>query len=149
MARYGKCDFSDLKKLQKRVQKMVDEQSSFIRELAQELAKILDNKITKRTPVLTGALRRGWKIEVRLKGNTYEIVIINPLEYASYVEEGHRTPERKDGTRGWVKGKFMMTISVDEVQNLAPRLLEKTIEKKLGECFNDKLVENIKFTQRK
>jgi hypothetical protein len=64
-------------------------------------------------------------------GNDYVIEIINPVEYASYVEFGHRTRNHK----GWVEGKFMLTISEDEIRNSAPRILEKKLEKHLKECF--------------
>ena len=56
--------------------------------------------LKKRTPVgqypsgsgkVGGTLRRGWTIgEVKHEGNDCIIEVINPLEYASYVEYGHR-----------------------------------------------------------
>jgi hypothetical protein len=64
-------------------------------------------------------------------GNDFVIEIINPVEYASYVEFGHRTRNHK----GWVEGKFMLTISEDEIRKSAPRILEKKLEKYLKECF--------------
>ena len=89
-----------------------------------------------------GTLRRGWtggkrastkgyveSLKVNHFGDTYVIEIINPVEYASYVEFGHRTANHK----GWVEGRFMLTISEQEIQRDAPRILEKKIEKKLRE----------------
>lgn len=91
-----------------------------------------------------GTLRRGWtagksgsasayanSLQVTRQGNDYVIEIINPVEYASYVEFGHRTRDHK----GWVEGHFMLTISEDEVRKAAPRVLEKKLEKYLRECF--------------
>nr|DAS41848.1 MAG TPA: type I neck protein [Caudoviricetes sp.] len=100
-----------------------------------------------------GTLRRGWtssthadaangtgkgdakayaeSLTVNHFGGMVVIEIINPVEYASYVEYGHRTRNHK----GWVIGKFMMTISVKEIQNIAPNLLESKIKKFLGECM--------------
>lgn len=91
-----------------------------------------------------GKLRRGWTAEkqqdvtayarslkVNKIGDKYVITIVNPVEYAPYVEFGHRT---RGGT-GWVEGKFMMTKSEIEVQADAPRILEAKLRKKLGECF--------------
>ncbi|BFH65071.1 hypothetical protein PAJ34TS1_56630 [Paenibacillus azoreducens] len=40
-----------------------------------------------------------------------EIEVFNPVYYSSYVEHGHYTP----GDQGWVEDKFMMTISVQEL----------------------------------
>lgn len=59
------------------------------------------------------------------------IEIVNPVEYASYVEYGHRTANHK----GWVQGRFMLTISEQEIQNIAPKVLESKIKKFLGECL--------------
>ena len=64
-------------------------------------------------------------------GDTYVIEIVNPVEYASYVEYGHRTPSH----RGWVPGQFMMTISEQEIQDMAPRILENKLKKFLGGAF--------------
>ena len=64
-------------------------------------------------------------------GDTYVIEIVNPVEYASYVEYGHRTANHK----GWVKGRFMMTISEQELQGMAPGILEKKIEKYFGDIM--------------
>lgn len=99
-----------------------------------------------------GNLRRGWTaqkgsgsegmktksaaqfvdtLKVHHYGDTYVIEIINPVEYASYVEYGHRTANHK----GWVPGHFMMTISEQEIQQIAPKLLEKRIGQFLGGVF--------------
>lgn len=61
----------------------------------------------------------------------YVIEIINPVEYASYVEFGHRTANHK----GWVNGRFMLTISEQEIQQAAPAIIEKKLMKQMGELF--------------
>ena len=91
-----------------------------------------------------GTLRRGWtggnksnatayvqSLRVNHFGDSYVIEIINPVEYASYVEYGHRTR----GGDGWVEGHFMLTVSEQEVQTDAPKILENKLKKKLGEVF--------------
>lgn len=83
-----------------------------------------------------GTLRHGWTIgEVSKSGDLYTVDIINPTEYASYVEFGHRqTPGRyvpalgKRLKKGWVKGQFMMTLSENEIRAMAPALLEKKVK---------------------
>lgn len=100
-----------------------------------------------------GTLRRGWtggakvdgaayaqSLPIKRVGNDYVIDIINHTEYASYVEYGHRqTPGRyvpalgKSLKAGWVQGRFMLTISVDELQSAAPKILEKKLAKWLGD----------------
>ena len=61
----------------------------------------------------------------------YIIQIINPVEYASYVEFGHRT---KSG--GWVNGKYMLTISEERLKQISPVVLQRMINKKLHEVLN-------------
>lgn len=81
-----------------------------------------------------GTLRRGWtadNMSVTRSGNKYIVIVSNPVKYAPYVEYGHRTRNHK----GWVEGKFMMTISCDKVQKMAPRILEELLEKKFREAF--------------
>ena len=92
-----------------------------------------------------GTLRRGWtagkqanakayadSMTVKKVGTDYVIEIINPVEYASYVEFGHRTRNHK----GWVEGHFMLTISEEEIRKSAPRILENKLKKYLKECFS-------------
>jgi len=163
MARWGNCDFRQLKDLQKRMQQMErGDFEAFCESAAKELAARLLAKVIKRTPVgkypesvgkSGGTLRRGWtarteeearsggtsnakayadSLSISKAGNMYQIEIINPVSYASYREFGHRTKNHK----GWVEGTFMLTISENELNSEAPKILEKKLMKYLGECFN-------------
>lgn len=146
-------DFSELNKFRQNIKKSLsDEQVNlFMEECAKELAARLLAKVIKRTPVgkypksvgkKGGTLRRGWttgqnaksyadSLNVNHYGGVYVIEIVNPVEYASYVEFGHRTRNHS----GWVEGKFMLIISEQEIQASAPAILESKLKKKLGECF--------------
>lgn len=95
-------------------------------------------KYVKFTPkssgMMGGTLRRGWTnqtFSVAKVGSNYVVTITNPTEYASYVEYGHRTANHK----GWVKGKFMMTISERELQEQAPKMIEARIAEYLKGVF--------------
>lgn len=93
-----------------------------------------------------GSLRRGWtggndtdpysfilaNTEAVKKGRIYTIIISNNVFYAPYVEYGHRTVNG-----GFVDGQFMMTISLDEIQDELPALLEEKLNDFLGEYFNE------------
>lgn len=136
----GNVDYQQLIRIQKNMQKLVDtDMDKFCRDMAKELASRMLSRVIKRTPVgvyedgtVGGTLRRGWTVgEIKKVGLTYEIEVINPVEYASYVEYGHRTVNH----RGWVPGRFMMTISANEVEMLAPNLLEKRLIKLLKGAF--------------
>lgn len=104
-----------------------------------------------------GTLRRGWtakseeeaktsganpsigafvdSIKVSKKGENFEIIVMNPVHYASYVEFGHFQQKGRYvpalGKRlknSWVKGRFMLTISEDEIRKITPALLEKKLK---------------------
>lgn len=162
MAKWGNVDFQQFKKFAKKLEKLQKADfDKFCEQAAKEIAARMLAKVIKRTPVgvypeegkMGGTLRRGWTAKtaaeaegggnanakayaesliVRKVGNMYEVELINPVNYASYVEYGHRTANHK----GWVKGRFMMTISADEVERQAPKVIEKKLMKFLGEVFD-------------
>lgn len=154
MGKYGSCNFDGLKDLKRKLEILEKQKAEeFMEACAKELAARLLAKVIKRTPVgqypsgsgkVGGTLRRGWtagknqnaisyaqSLQIQHVGDVYKIVITNPVDYASYVEFGHRTRNHK----GWIEGKFMLTISEQEIQTIAPRVLENKIKKLLGECF--------------
>ena len=155
MAKGGTVNFDDLKNFRNVIEKNLTgkEVEVFIESCAKELAARLLAKVIKRTPVgqyekgsgkKGGTLRRGWtgeknqsvntyanSLKVHHFGGVYVIEIINPVEYAPYVEFGHRTRDHE----GWVEGRFMLTISEQEIERDAPRVLQNKLKKKLGECF--------------
>lgn len=132
MASWGTCDFSQLRQLQRQLEALQRDQNRFCEECAKYLAQRLLAKVKRRTPVATGELRRNWSEEIRHEGNDYIIEIINPTEYASYVEYGHRTP----GHTGWVPGAFMMTISERELKEQAPAMIERKLADLLRRSLN-------------
>lgn len=92
-----------------------------------------------------GNLRRNWTIgEVSKKGLMYSVEVINPTHYASYVEYGHRqTPGRfvpvlgKKLKRAWVPGRFMLTISENEIKENMDAILEKKLDSILKKVFGN------------
>jgi len=80
-----------------------------------------------------GQLRRNWQVgDVIKQGDNYLIEIFNPTEYSSFVEYGHRQEVGRFvpaiGKRlkePWVQGRFMMTISMREIERELPKYLEK------------------------
>ncbi|CAI3535385.1 MAG: HK97 gp10 family phage protein [Clostridium sp.] len=64
-----------------------------------------------RTPVKTGALRRSWNhSEVKVEGKKHTIEIGSPLEYAPFVENGHKQE----------KGKYVAAIGKKLVKEYVP-----------------------------
>ncbi|HIW31934.1 MAG TPA: HK97 gp10 family phage protein, partial [Candidatus Paenibacillus intestinavium] len=94
----------------------------FMVECVHELANRLLAKTVPRTPSDKGDLRRGWTIgQVNVSSNGAQIEVFNPVAYSPYVEYGHRTANHQ----GWVEGRFMMTISVDELEREIPAIMER------------------------
>lgn len=159
MARWGRADSKELKRLNDRLEKLSKvDMDAFYRTAAKDLAGRLLFKVKKRTPVVYGTLRDAWAVmPVGRRGNHYTVVVLNNLRYASYVEYGHRQqpgrfipghwegerfiydPEAKSGMvlkNSWVKGRFMLTISTQELERQAPAILEKKLYKFLKGCFD-------------
>ena len=203
MAKMGSFSLSEMKKLQKQLNKIQQEQAAaFAEACAKELAARLLAKVIKRTPTgdyaqeievvakrdskyhkkgnvykkrvnpsgkMGGTLRRGWtaqtheaaakgkgkgvpsaetvqafvnSLEIKHEGNMLSIEIVNPVEYASYVEFGHRQEEGryvpaigKTLKQGWVQGKYFLTLSEQDLRKKAPAVIEQELEKLLREVF--------------
>lgn len=110
----------------------------------------MGNKVSGKTG---GTLRRGWTtqaegsgaegldsknavqfvdtLKVNHFGDTYVIEVRNSVEYASYIEFGHR----KSNHKGWVPGHYMLTMSEKEIRDAAPDVLRKKLNKWLNEVF--------------
>jgi len=141
------CDIRELEKWRDNVNKLSKElKDAYFEKCAKELAARLLAKVIKRTPVgvypagsgkVGGTLRRGWdvnkasELRVKKRGGAYTIEVVNPVEYASYVEYGHRTADHS----GWVEGQFFLTISEDEINQIAPKILAERLDKMMEEAL--------------
>lgn len=80
-----------------------------------------------------GTLRRSWKVSPAVKaGNAWLVEVTNPMEYASYVEYGHRQKPGQFvpalGKRlkaSWVPGKHMLQLSIQAIEPAAGPILER------------------------
>ncbi len=108
--------------------------------------KIIDAEFRKAAKAIglefmRSVLNQNWQCAVSKKGNTYIINVFNTIEYASFVESGHRQEvgryvpaiERRL-TRPWVEGKFMMKLTEAEIEEKIPAIVQ-TIENKLAEVL--------------
>jgi hypothetical protein len=149
MAKWGSADFQELKKLQQNIEKLSKvDMDRFYEACIKELAARLLGFVIPATPIGVypaesgkkgGTLKRGWgaksyadSLPVTKIGHTYQIEIINPVEYASYVEYGHRTR----GGKGWVPGRYFLTISEEKLKEERPAILERKLKKMFKEVFN-------------
>lgn len=161
MARWGNFEFSEFEKLAESFQKALDEKviDRFIQDFLLEMAMRALAKIKKRTPVgvysgevhfftaegkevrfnvskvrTGGQLRRNWQVgNVQRRGDAYVVEIYNNTHYAPFVEYGHRTGH---GLTKWVEGRFMMTISMQEIERELPKYLEKRQLQLLEQIMN-------------
>jgi hypothetical protein len=143
-----------LKKFAERMKKLTAAQSAeFTESAVKALAAALLRRVKQKTPLYhkikgdvntptKGQLRDGWTVgNVKKNGNTYEIEVFNNVEYAPYVEFGHRgvyVPSlgktlHKD--KRFTEGRFMLTVSEQELQTDAPGILTRKLSafvKELG-----------------
>ena len=161
-----KFDKKELEKLQKQLEELEKGKArdKFFEDCAKEMAARLLALVIPKTPVGVyddpsrkgGALRRGWtggkkmdaeafakSLEIEKSGKTYTITVENNVEYAPYVEYGHRqTPGRyvpaigKRLKEGYVPGKHMLETSEQELKALSPKILQDKLEKFLKGVFN-------------
>lgn len=160
MAKWGSTDFRDLKRLSNNLDNYL-KATDILEEVAKELTARLLGKVIPRTPVgqypsssgkVGGTLRRGWtsdsqeqaesgsnidinayvdSIEINKTDKYVEILVINPVEYASFVEQGHRTR----GGGSWVAGRHMLRISVGELEKDSSKVIKNKLKEELKEVF--------------
>lgn len=126
-------DVTAFKKYQEVLERAGNEFKNFERNYITALANEILKKAIPLTPVDTGRLRRSYKVsKIEEKGEDLEITVYNDARdngasesYASYVELGHYTRNRIR----WVEGRFMLTISTDEVRNEMERIFDMMFTK--------------------
>ena len=82
-----------------------DEASATLNKISQKLIA----KVKLKTPVDSGVLRRSWRVK---KEGELARIIYNNIHYAPHVEYGHRTR----GGKSFVDGRYMLTKSVQEIE---------------------------------
>lgn len=118
----GEVDDAQFQAWANRVKGKID--SNYAKEQIGESAKKIGTQALRQfkanTPVDTGTLRRGWNARGPFYGGlAWTIDLINNTEYASYVENGHRTR----GHTSWVPGQFFMKKSAQQVESQLPELI--------------------------
>ena len=128
------ADVNQLKAFQKSLQDAIDHGTGEVaKQCVNKLAQTLLAGTQGDTPVITGTLRRGWKATPAVgKGDKYSATVYNDVEYAEYVEYGHRTANGK----GWVEGRMMMTSNEKKVNDKADVIISSVVNKYLQEVLN-------------
>lgn len=127
------ADVSGLNRFRMALENVKPEEA--IKAALKEAALTALRNVKMRTPVVTGTLKREWKVtSITREDNAWVIVLYNDTKYAPYVEYGHRQePGRyipalgKRLKKNWVPGQYIMKISCDEVQKNMGKIMEKHI----------------------
>ena len=148
-----KMDNRDFVKLRNKLQAIKEQTPQFIEDLTNEAAGKLLAETKKNTAVgkyskivnfttkdgkevsfktsykkRGSTLRKGWTVgEVKKENGAYKIEIINSVEYAIYVEYGHRKVNKEKEVIGWTDGKFMFTNAKKEIEKQLPKLINKKL----------------------
>ena len=119
--------------------------TEFLESTCTELGNRLIALVVPRTPVDHGELRGGWNNangSPTSSGGSCSLEIINPVEYASYVEYGHRQePGRyvpaigKRLVASWVNGKFFLQQSEEDLRSIAPGVVNGRLNALLRTVF--------------
>lgn len=127
------------------------------RRVVREIALRLQAHVVLRTPVMTGNLRRNWRLgPMAYSGGVWQADIVNNTEYAPYVEFGHRQtpgrfipgawkgdrfiydPNSQTGMtlrRPWVEGRHMLANSVDQIKREVPGYVQRIVDEYLREVL--------------
>lgn len=152
-------DYSGFEKLLVSVKELQKDHEAFIRSFLLEMGMRIIAQTKKLTPVDTGVLRETWELsDVFRKGDDLFIVITNPTEYASFIEDGHMQSKRflpihyleeskantpylnylyevyGDDIQGvmlhekFIPGKHMAKISINKVNAEIPKRYQKAFD---------------------
>ena len=125
-------DFTEFQKMCKEYAELQAEFNGFLRSFLVEMAeRIIRETILKQSghdpkyrAYDTGAMTNAWTLgNVTGSGREISVEILNPMEYATDIEYGHRIVVGSGANKkevGWYQGKFMMTTSIDEIQKQMP-----------------------------
>lgn len=164
MAKWGNCDFSELRKYADKLEKLTDADiNDLCVKCSRQLAARLLALVIPRTPVgdypassgkKGGTLRRGWTSKTHAEAASSKGKNGKPIkEYAAslpvrkvgnyyiikIINPVEYSPYVEFGHRtksgGWVDGKYMLTISEERLKQIAPRVLEKMLYQKIREVI--------------
>lgn len=129
----GRCDFSQLIQLKKQLEQAQNQVPALMEDIAKDIAKEFLQKVIQKTPTSdTNKLKQDWKCDfnVTRKGGSYVVTIKNENEIASMIEYGHRTENN-----GWKNGRFMMTITEQEINARMNSIIQPKLDNFLKGVF--------------
>lgn len=110
--------------------KQCEEMNDFsaIRQVLDQAANAVVTEVKMRTPIRTGQLAKGWrKANMKVSSTEASVDIVNNVEYAPFVEYGHRTR----GGSGFVEGHNMLSETMNSIEPEFYSEIERMIAEKL------------------
>jgi len=83
---------------------------------AMQMGQKCVREVKRETPHITGNLKRRWRSRVEKQGGDIQVIIENDVEYAPYVNNGHRIV-RGGKTVGFKEGKHMLEEGIAAYQD--------------------------------
>ena len=142
-------DYSGFEELLKNFKQVQKQHEKFIRDFLKQMGMRCLAQTKKLTPVDTGNLRNRWELsEVFRRGDELYVVLFNPVEYASFVEDGHMQRNRfVPGSflggkfeyipgypmgmvlsNKWIPGYHMARISITKIEREVPKRYESAFK---------------------
>ena len=83
------------------------------------------------TNVVSSFMRKSWRSApaVKSKGGGVTKSLVNSMDYAEFVNYGHRLVNGAGETVGWVKGQFMLEKAINKVDKTLEKELKKEVER--------------------
>lgn len=121
-------DFSGIEKLVRDMKITQQDFNGFLERFLLRMAWEVIRETVPKTPKDTGALQNAWTLgNITGNGKEISVEILNPMEYATDIEYGHRIVSGTGANKvevGWYQGRFMMTTSIDNVMSKMPQAYE-------------------------
>lgn len=82
-----------------------------------------------------GLMRKGWRATpaIKKKGDGVQKFLVNNVDYAAYVNDGHVIRNKKDGpVKGFVKGQRMLEKTIGYIDNQLEKAFNEEIDRIKG-----------------
>lgn len=137
MSNWSSKNKAEFEKIYKSIDNIKSRMPEFLEDFLLGVGRTALRKTKQRTPVLTGRLKRSWKLsKVEVEGKQFMVYLTNdakdngqPYSYASFVEYGAMNSSRTK----FRPGVFMATISIKEVERTMPIKFKTEFRKWLKE----------------
>lgn len=140
MARWGKVEIKGMKDFAKQMQKAAAPETldRFYTQLTNDIANEVLTATVKDTPYITYRLQESWRLSSAKKKwyGAYAAEIYNNVEYAPWVENGHRIM-RNGETVGFCEGKHMLRNAMQAAKEKSPALIARKQQEFLQKLVKD------------